>query len=126
MFEVTVERMFAAAHALRDYKGSCERTHGHNWRVRVTLEGEKVDKTGMLADFIDVKGTMDRVIGYLDHQFLNEIQPFDVVNPSAENIAKWIHDELSNLKGDNGGAEWSVSKVQVWETDDCSAIYRLR
>ena len=123
MFEVNVERMFAAAHALRDYKGSCERTHGHNWRLIVTLEGNELDKTGMLADFIEVKARVDKVVAYLDHQFLNEIKPFDEVNPSAENIARWILEELEDLAGENFGARWSVTKVQVWETPDCSAVY---
>ena len=123
MFEVNVERMFAAAHALRDYKGSCERTHGHNWRLIVTLEGNELDKTGMLADFIDVKARVDKVVAYLDHQFLNEIKPFDEVNPSAENIARWILEELEDLAGENFGARWCVTKVQVWETPDCSAVY---
>ena len=123
MFEVNVERMFASAHALRDYKGSCERTHGHNWRLIVTLEGSELDKTGMLADFIDVKARVDKVVAYLDHQFLNEIKPFDELNPSAENIARWIFEELHDLTGQNFGAQWGVTKVQVWETPDCSAVY---
>ena len=123
MFEVNVERMFAAAHALRDYKGGCERTHGHNWRVIVTLEGNELDKTGMLADFIEVKARVDKVVAYLDHRFLNEIKPFDEVNPSAENIARWILEELEDLAGENFGARWCVTKVQVWETPDCSAVY---
>src|ERR1022692_3046414 len=94
MFEVAVEQGFASAHALRNYKGRCENTHGHNWRVEVVIEGERVDDTGMLVDFIDVKNLMARIIDPIDHQFLNEIAPFDVVNPSAENIAEYFYQKM--------------------------------
>ena len=66
------------AHALRNYKGRCENVHGHNWKVRVVIEGEKLDATGMLVDFLDVKSLMGEIIDRIDHQFLNEIPPFDV------------------------------------------------
>src|ERR1700744_3220002 len=80
MFEVFVEQTFAAGHALRNYKGKCENVHGHNFRVQVRIEGEKLDETGLLVDFIDVKNSMRQVIDRLDHQFLNEVSPFDVTN----------------------------------------------
>ncbi len=73
MFEVAVDQTFAAGHALRNYKGKCENVHGHNFRVQVTIEGERLDDTGLLVDFIDVKKSMQDVIARLDHQFLNEI-----------------------------------------------------
>jgi len=95
MFEVSVEQVFAAGHALRNYKGKCENIHGHNWRVRVVIEGERLDDTGLLVDFIDVKDLMGSVIARLDHQFLNEVAPFDVKNPSAENIAEYFYREMS-------------------------------
>ena len=78
MFEVAVEQGFASAHALRNYKGRCENVHGHNWKVQVVIEGEKLDETGMLVDFLDVKRLMGDIVDRLDHQFLNEIRPFDV------------------------------------------------
>jgi len=84
MFEVSVEQTFAAGHALRNYKGKCENVHGHNFRVQVTIQGERLDETGMLVDFIDVKTLMRAVIERLDHQFLNDVAPFDEKNPSAE------------------------------------------
>src|SRR6202035_1682095 len=71
MFEISVDQTFAAAHALRNYKGKCENVHGHNFRVQVTIEGERLDDTGLLVDFIDVKNQMRAVIERLDHQFLN-------------------------------------------------------
>src|SRR5208282_3309903 len=96
MFEVTVEQTFAAGHALRNYKGRCENVHGHNFRVQVIIEGERLDDSGLLVDFIDVKNLMGSVIDRLDHQFLNDVAPFDVKNPSAENIAEYFHSQMEN------------------------------
>src|SRR5438128_8337816 len=100
MFEVAVEGGFASAHALRNYKGRCENVHGHNWKVRVVIEGERLDGTGMLVDFLDVKSLMAGIIDRIDHQFLNEIPPFDVVNPSAENIAAYFYEKMAKGLGD--------------------------
>jgi 6-pyruvoyltetrahydropterin/6-carboxytetrahydropterin synthase len=123
MFEVAVEQGFASAHALRNYKGRCENTHGHNWRVEVVIEGERLDDTGMLVDFIDVKNLMARIIDPIDHQFLNEIPPFDVVNPSAENIAEYFYQKMREGLTDTPVAV-RISAVKVWETDIQSATYR--
>jgi len=123
MFEVSVEQVFAAGHALRNYKGKCENIHGHNWRVQVVIEGEQLDGTGLLVDFIDVKDLMGSVIARLDHQFLNEVAPFDVKNPSAENIAEYFYEQMST------GLEETpvpvrIREVKIWETDIQSATYR--
>jgi 6-pyruvoyltetrahydropterin/6-carboxytetrahydropterin synthase len=123
MFEVSVEQTFAAGHALRNYKGSCENVHGHNFRVRVTLEGERLDDTGLLVDFLDVKRSMGEIIARLDHVFLNEIPPFDVRNPSAENIAEYFHQELSRRLTENP-VPVHIREVRIWETDIQSAAYR--
>jgi 6-pyruvoyltetrahydropterin/6-carboxytetrahydropterin synthase len=123
MFEVSVEQIFAAGHALRNYKGKCENIHGHNWRVQVVIEGDRLDSTGLLVDFIDVKNLMGSIIARLDHQFLNEVAPFDVTNPSAENIAEYFYGQMSA-----GLAETPVPvkirEVKIWETDIQSASYR--
>ncbi|HEY4361095.1 MAG TPA: 6-carboxytetrahydropterin synthase QueD [Bryobacteraceae bacterium] len=123
MFEVSVEQTFAAGHALRNYKGACENVHGHNFKVRVTLEGIKLDEAGMLVDFLDVKKYMKDIIARLDHQFLNEIAPFDVVNPSAENIAEYFFQQLDKPLKENP-VPVAISEVRVWETDIQSACYR--
>jgi 6-pyruvoyltetrahydropterin/6-carboxytetrahydropterin synthase len=123
MFEVSVEQTFAAGHALRNYKGRCENVHGHNFRVRVTLEGERLDDTGLLVDFLDVKRSMGEIIARLDHVFLNEIPPFDVRNPSAENIAEYFHQELSRRLTENP-VPVHIQEVRIWETDIQSAAYR--
>ncbi len=96
MFEVTVEQTFAAGHALRNYRGKCENVHGHNYRVRVTVAGDRLDETGLLVDFLDVNRLIGGVVEYLDHQFINDLAPFDQINPSAENIAKYFYDRVSS------------------------------
>ncbi len=123
MFEVTVEETFAAGHALRGYKGKCENVHGHNYRVRVTLAGPKLDPIGLLYDFVHLKEIMRRVIGSLDHKFLNDYPPFDTINPSAENIAKYFYEEAAKqMKETPDGAR--IAEIKIWETDTSAAVYR--
>ena len=125
MFEVSVEATFAAAHQLRNYKGKCENLHGHNYKVRVRVGGPKLNATGLVADFGEVKAVLREIVGRLDHRFLNEIEPFIELNPSAENIALYFYEELD--KGLREGASEvpiHVSEVVVWETDTSSATYR--
>jgi 6-pyruvoyltetrahydropterin/6-carboxytetrahydropterin synthase len=123
MFEVSVEQTFAAGHALRNYKGACENVHGHNFKVQVTIEGDRLDDTGMLVDFLDVKQSMRDVIARLDHVFLNDIAPFDVKNPSAENIAEYFYEELASRLESNP-VPVQIREVRVWETEIQSAAYR--
>jgi 6-pyruvoyltetrahydropterin/6-carboxytetrahydropterin synthase len=122
MFEVSVEQTFAAGHALRNYKGKCENVHGHNYRVRITMQGDQLDSTGLLVDFLDVKSLIGGVVDYLDHQFINDLPPFDELNPSAENIAKYFYDRVSG--GLKNEVPVRVSEVRIWETDTSSAVYR--
>jgi len=123
MFEVAVEQSFASAHALRNYKGRCENVHGHNWKVRVVIEGEKLDPTGMLVDFLDVKSFMGEILDRIDHQFLNEIPPFDTINPSAENIAEYFYQQLTGKFAETP-VPVRVREVKIWETEIQSATYR--
>jgi len=123
MFEVTVDQTFAAAHALRNYKGGCENIHGHNFKVQVVLAGERLDDAGLLVDFIDVKNLMGQILARLDHQNLNETPPFDVKNPSAENIAEYICTEMTGGLV-NTPVPVRIREVKVWETDIQSATYR--
>lgn len=125
MFEVCVEATFAAAHQLRNYKGKCENLHGHNYKVKVTVGGEKLNATGLIADFGEVKHVLREIVGRLDHRFLNEIEPFIELNPSAENIALYFYQELDKgLKEGSSEVPIRVSEVIVWETDTSSATYR--
>ena len=123
MFEVAVEQSFASAHALRNYKGRCENVHGHNWKVRVVIEGEKLDAIGMLVDFLDVKSFMGEILDRIDHQFLNEIPPFDVINPSAENIAEYFYQQMTGRLADTP-VPVRIREVKIWETEIQSATYR--
>ena len=140
MFQVTVEEEFAAGHALRGYRGKCENQHGHNYKVRVTLEGQSLNNIGLLYDFVDLKRALHTSISKLDHQFMNNVSPFDVLNPSAENLAKYFYDEVARLlaghaassftgNADAGAAEpappalCQVNNVTVWETGTTTATY---
>lgn len=125
MFEITVEESFAAAHALRGYRGKCENLHGHNYRVQVTLEGETLDETGLLVDFAELKKMLHDVIERLDHRNLNEVPPFDAVNPSAENMARYVYDELRRRLEQTGrDVRVRVARVRIWETESSTASYR--
>jgi len=122
MFEVSVEHTFAAGHALRNYRGKCENVHGHNYRVRVLVRGEKLDHVGMLADFTELKRLLRAVSEPMDHVFLNDMPPFNELNPTAENMAWYICEKLrEELKADN---PVEIAEVTVWETDIQSATYR--
>jgi 6-pyruvoyltetrahydropterin/6-carboxytetrahydropterin synthase len=121
MFEVSVEYSFAAGHALRGYKGKCENVHGHNYKVRVTVEGEKLNSIGLLMDFSELRAALKELAERFDHHFLNEVEPFKETNPSAENLACYLGTELQRkIKGQG----LNVHTVTVWETDTTSASYR--
>jgi 6-pyruvoyltetrahydropterin/6-carboxytetrahydropterin synthase len=123
MFEVTVDDSFAAGHYLRNYRGKCENPHGHNYKVRVTLAGQDLDKAGLLLDFKDLREAIKPVIDRLDHQMINDLEPFTVLNPSAENLAKYFYDE-TNVRLDRvTGGRVRVKNVTVFETDTTTATY---
>ena len=120
MFEISAEYSFAAGHALRGYKGKCENVHGHNYKVQVTVEGERLNSIGLLMDFVDLRAAIKTLVDRLDHRFLNDLPPFDMLNPSAENLAKYFYDGLEPQVRAQGNR---VSGVKVWETDTTSATF---
>ena len=122
MFEVSVEETFAAGHALRNYKGKCENVHGHNYRCQVTIEGPDLDEIGLLVDFVELKRVVHSVLDRLDHTWLNDFPPFDVLNPSAENIARYIYENVNEGIKTRQGVRLSL--VKLWETDTAFATYR--
>ena len=123
MFEVSVDETFSAGHALRGYKGKCENVHGHNYKVRIVLEGSQLDSIGLLFDFTHLKRVIREIVAGVDHVFLNDRAPFDVINPSAENLAKFFYDETSRrMDAIPEGAR--ITHVTIWETDTTSATYR--
>jgi len=121
MYELTIKTEFSSAHNLRGYDGACERLHGHNWRVEVSIEAESTGEMGFVMDFKELKTATGEIVGRLDHRYLNETPPFTELNPSAELIARFIHDELVLLLKDKVGIR--VSKVRVWESDTAAAAY---
>ena len=123
MYEVTVEDTFSSGHFLRNYKGKCEKPHGHNYKVRVTLRGRTLDHAGLLLDFKDLKEVLRPVVNYLDHQMINELEPFTTVNPSAENIARFFYEETNQQVSEMTQGRVRVKDCTIWETDTTSATY---
>jgi 6-pyruvoyltetrahydropterin/6-carboxytetrahydropterin synthase len=122
MFEITIEETFAAGHALRNYRGKCENVHGHNYRCQVSVEGSTLDEIGLLVDFVELKRIVHAVLDRMDHQWLNELPPFDTLNPSAENMARYIYEEIAASLRAREGVR--LASVRLWETDTASVIYR--
>jgi len=120
MYDLMIESQFSSAHQLRGYKGKCEALHGHNWRVQITVSSDNLNDIGIMVDFHDLKDISGEVISSLDHSFLNDVFPFTEINPSSENIAKWIFDSMKK-KIDSKLCD--VSSVTVWENETSSATY---
>jgi len=120
MFVLKIVTDFASAHSLRDYPGDCSRLHGHNWQVEVMVSSQVLDESGIAIDFREIKKQTKAVVKRLDHQYLNEIQPFDVLNPTAENIAKYLFDEIAILTNDENV---KVKEVLIWETPRSAVTY---
>ena len=120
MYNVSVQGHFSAAHSLREYEGKCEALHGHNWQVEVSVSSEELDKIGMVVDFKIVKKALKEVSALLDHKHLNEVEYFKTTNPTSENIAKFIFDQLKNEIRDT---RYEIREVSVWETPNSKATY---
>lgn len=119
VYSLTVRASFAAAHRLREYEGNCEHLHGHNWQVEVSVESDRLDGLGMALDFRVMKQALSDLLSRWDHKYLNEIPPFTEENPSSENLARRIFDEMEGMLP--GPAK--VSRVAVWESEDARAEY---
>ncbi len=120
MYRVSVRKHFDAAHYLRNYRGKCENMHGHRFEVVVTLEAQTLDEAGMAFDFTKLKKHLKVILDKYDHICLNEIPPFDEVNPSSENIAATICRELTpNIDKEIV----TIYSVEVWESPDSWAEY---
>jgi len=121
MYQVCVERDFDAAHYLRGYQGKCEALHGHRYRVVVKLSSAGIDDVGMAFDFGVLKRHLDEILARFDHTCLNDVPPFDEINPSSENVARTIYDELQVKLGEAPG---SLDCVEVWESPRSWVVYR--
>jgi 6-pyruvoyltetrahydropterin/6-carboxytetrahydropterin synthase len=120
VYQISVEQHFDAAHFLRGYRGKCEALHGHSYRVVVRIESSGLDNIGLAYDFKELKQHLAEVISRFDHTCLNDVPPFDQINPSAENIAATIYKEL---KPKLAGAPVSLSSIEVWESPQTGVIY---
>jgi 6-pyruvoyltetrahydropterin/6-carboxytetrahydropterin synthase len=120
MFVLKIVTDFAAAHSLRNYPGDCSRLHGHNWQIEVLVASKELDDVGMVIDFREIKQKTKMVIKRLDHQYLNEVPPFDQLNPTAENIAKYFFEEIGQLINTENVR---VKEVTIWETLRASVTY---
>ena len=120
MYELMVEERFSAAHQLRGYKGKCEKLHGHNFKAQAFVSAEMLNEIDLAIDFHDLKAILKETISGLDHAFLNDVFPFTEINPSSENIARWIYDSIKKKVNNDHIA---VSAVTVWESDTASATY---
>ena len=118
-YALTVKSSFSAAHRLPEYEGNCEKLHGHNWQVEVTVESDRIDTRGMALDFRVMKAALAEVLSRLDHKYLNEVPPFDGENPSSENIARYLFGEMEA----NIPPPARLSRVTVWESEDAWAEY---
>jgi len=119
MYTLSIERKISTAHQLRDYNGPCARTHGHNWRIKLDIQCDTLDDTGIAIDFTNLDKKLWEVINPFDHQLINSIPPFDKLNPTAENLVKYFYDQLQTSLAD----EVSIKKVSLWETDEYMVSY---
>ncbi len=118
-YRVKVVREFAAAHSIRNYPGNCERLHGHNWRVEVTVSSSALNAIGISFDFRELRRLLDRIVDPLDHQNLNELPMFAQQNPSTENVARYLSDQLTLVLP----AEVLLEELWVWESSRSAAAY---
>lgn len=120
MYEVAVEQEFDAAHFLRGYRGKCENLHGHRFRVMARVRAKQTGAIGMAYDFTKLRQQLGEVVSRFDHTCLNDISPFDRINPSSENIASTIFGELKTMLKGKGV---SLHSIQVWESPHSSVTY---
>ena len=119
MYRIKIKKHFDAAHFLKGYRGKCENVHGHRYEVAAYVLADKLDETGIAYDFTGLKASLKNILSRYDHTCLNKIPPFDKINPSAENIARTIYEELKPVVK---GAE--LNAIEVWESPDCSVKYK--
>jgi 6-pyruvoyltetrahydropterin/6-carboxytetrahydropterin synthase len=120
MYELKIISHFAAAHQLREFEGACEKLHGHNWKIEVHVTGTRLQENGLLVDFKVIKKETEKALDQLDHQFLNDLQPFKALNPSSENIALHVFKTLSS---ELNTEDVKVVKVTAWESENACASY---
>ena len=119
MYNLTVDHGFSAAHRLRIEGHKCEALHGHNWKVSVTVKGRKLDERGMLIDFSDLKKIIRSIVDPFDHKYLNDIPPFDTINPTTENLCRIMAERIAEMLPKN----ILVHEVRIFESEGKSGEY---
>ena len=119
-YQLKVVTEFASAHTLRDYPGACSRMHGHNWKVELEAVASRLDKVGMAVDFKEMKKAANEVGDRLDHRYLNDLEPFTEINPTAENIAAYMYREISAMLNSES---IKVTALTIWETERACVRY---
>ena len=119
MYRLSIESKIYAAHQLREYDGPCARLHGHNWKIKVEVSAKELNRVGIAIDFMDLKKITWQVIGKFDHNNFNQIAPFDTINPTAENIARYFYDEIDKVLP----AGIDLIFIEIWETDKYRVSY---
>ncbi|HEY33496.1 MAG TPA: 6-carboxytetrahydropterin synthase QueD [Dehalococcoidia bacterium] len=120
MYTIAIEQHFDAAHFLRGYQGKCESLHGHRYRVVVRVTATRLDDIGLAYDFGLLKQHLGKILSKFDHTCLNDVPPFDKINPSSENIAATVYQELKpKLEGESV----SIASIEVWETPQSWVTY---
>jgi 6-pyruvoyltetrahydropterin/6-carboxytetrahydropterin synthase len=121
MYEVTIIKSFSAAHLLAQIGGKCEELHGHNFRVEVTVTAPDLNKSGLLIDFRVVKKWLSVILDQMDHKHLNELPCFAGINPSAENIAKYIYTSMEPKATES---QVRIARIKVWESENAAVTYK--
>jgi 6-pyruvoyltetrahydropterin/6-carboxytetrahydropterin synthase len=119
-FIVRVESDFAASHIIHGHQGACARLHGHNWRIEVEAIAQSLDEIGISIDFKLLKTHLRNLLDTVEHRHLNDIPPFNQINPTAENLAAWIYQQL---KQQLTNTHAKLHAVIVWETDRSMVKY---
>ncbi|NVL91311.1 MAG: 6-carboxytetrahydropterin synthase QueD [Desulfobacterales bacterium] len=120
MYELKVITNFSAAHQLKNFKGACENLHGHNWKIEVCVTSDSVNEAGVVVDFRVLKKHMNAIVAGLDHKFLNDLDPFKDQNPSSENIARYVSEQMTLALN---SSQIKVSRVTAWESETSCATY---
>jgi 6-pyruvoyltetrahydropterin/6-carboxytetrahydropterin synthase len=119
MYTLTVSSRFSAAHHLINYPGPCQRIHGHNYRVKISITATRLDDMGMVMDLMDLQSLLDKCVGQFDHQYLNKIPPFDALNPTSENFSRYIFEWIEQKLPEH----ITLKTVEFFETEDYSVKY---
>lgn len=120
MYEVTIIKSFSAAHLLAEIGGKCEELHGHNFKVEITASAEELNSNGLLIDFRFLKKILGDILEDIDHKYLNSLTAFSGINPSAENIARYIFEKMEEKVKSSGV---NMVRVKIWESENAAVTY---